>query len=40
MSDWDDVKALQFRHRYVATFPEAAFVAIRAGLDMSMVLFL
>lgn len=39
VSDWEDIKALVYRHRIAANFKEAEEMAINAGIDMSMVPF-
>jgi beta-glucosidase len=37
ISDWDDVQALQTRHRIAATYAEAAGIAMNAGVDVAML---
>ncbi len=37
VSDWEDIKALVYRHHIASNFKEAAEIAVNAGIDMSMV---
>lgn len=37
VTDWEDIKYLVHRHKVAATYKDAVEMAIRAGIDMSMV---